>query len=257
MIETFYFGREHQLFGILNSSSENRGCGVILCPPVGQEYIRTFRTFSLMAGAYEREGFDVFRFDYYGCGDSSGNFEDISMQHLTNSLLDAIDEFVESNYFEKVIFVGLRLGANIVLEALKTRELNCETQIVLWNPITSGKQYIEESKRKFNKWIIGSFVKMKYVQKEEIFGFNYSPQFLEDISNIELRTDHINDKNILIINNSSGQLNGNSLYSNRQKLNLVCIPEPEFWNKNEEESKSLIPQNSINEIIKFSSLTVL
>ena len=49
-----------------------RRSGVVLCYPFGQEYVRAHRAFRLLANRLASVGFHVLRFDYHGCGDSSG-----------------------------------------------------------------------------------------------------------------------------------------------------------------------------------------
>ena len=46
---------------------------MVLCYPGGQEYIRSRRAFRQLAIRLSSAGFPVLRFDYHGCGDSSGD----------------------------------------------------------------------------------------------------------------------------------------------------------------------------------------
>src|SRR4029453_12762043 len=53
-----------------------RGAGVVLCAPIGSEYICAYRAWRILAERLAGVGFDVFRFDYEGTGDSAGDPEE-------------------------------------------------------------------------------------------------------------------------------------------------------------------------------------
>ncbi|MBF0509187.1 MAG: hypothetical protein HQK57_09720, partial [Deltaproteobacteria bacterium] len=74
-IEPFYFGPSgNRLFGCYHKpqSDCHRGCGVVLCYPMGYEYMQSHRSYRRIADRLAGEGYPVLRFDFYGCGDSDG-----------------------------------------------------------------------------------------------------------------------------------------------------------------------------------------
>ena len=57
------------------SADTGRGAGVVLCPPLGYEYMSAYPTFRILAERLAALGFDVLRLDYDGTGNSSGDCE--------------------------------------------------------------------------------------------------------------------------------------------------------------------------------------
>ncbi len=72
-----------------------RTCAVVLCYPIGQEYIRSHRAIYQLAVRLSQAGFHVLRFDYFGCGDSEGDFEEGSLAQWTSDIHSAIAEIQE------------------------------------------------------------------------------------------------------------------------------------------------------------------
>ena len=75
-MEPFYFGPAggRRLFGVFHEppASRRRGCGVVLCYPLGTEYTSYYRAYRQLALSLAENGFHVLRFDFRGCGDSEG-----------------------------------------------------------------------------------------------------------------------------------------------------------------------------------------
>src|SRR3954465_3034524 len=66
--------REAPLFGWYHPPvGARRGCGVLVCGPIGDEATRAHRPLRHLAERLAAEGFPVLRFDYRGTGDSSGD----------------------------------------------------------------------------------------------------------------------------------------------------------------------------------------
>src|SRR5690349_12729915 len=73
----FFGSRERPLFAWHHrASSGRRDAVIVLCPPLGYEYMSAYRTWRLLAERLAALGFDVLRFDYDGTGNSAGVYED-------------------------------------------------------------------------------------------------------------------------------------------------------------------------------------
>ena len=75
-MEPFYFGKSPRaLFGVYHppKAGMTRKTGVVLCYPMGHEYVYSHRAFLRLAMLLSSAGFHVLRFDFYGCGDSEGD----------------------------------------------------------------------------------------------------------------------------------------------------------------------------------------
>src|SRR4051812_14593525 len=53
--------------------AKRRGAAVVLCPPLGSDYVGVYRVWRTLAERLAALGFDVLRFDYQGTGDSAGD----------------------------------------------------------------------------------------------------------------------------------------------------------------------------------------
>ena len=95
-----YFGHpESPLFGVYHAPRGKRAkddCAVLICPPIGQEYIRTHWCLRLIANQVARAGAHVLRLDYHGMGDSSGRIEQIDSVDTWQSNIDEAIEHLLS-----------------------------------------------------------------------------------------------------------------------------------------------------------------
>ena len=140
----FFFGRSQQpLFGIYHpAKGDVRGHGVVLCTPIGQEYMRTHRALRQLALQLTKAGFDVLRFDFSGIGDSAGDNELGSLSAWQADTTLAIDELKDSANVKRVSVVGIRIGASVAY--LASRERDDIDTVVLWDPVVSGAEYVDE-----------------------------------------------------------------------------------------------------------------
>ncbi|MET0341936.1 MAG: hypothetical protein ABW252_13100 [Polyangiales bacterium] len=142
MVPSFFGSRERPLFGIYHppAGSRTRDVGVLLCYPAPQEYMRTYWAFRKLAHKLAQEGFHVFRFDYLGTGDSSGDSAEVSLAGFRESLVGAARELRDVAHVQKLSAVGFRLGAALAASA---RDLPLH-DLVLWEPVVRGARYVDE-----------------------------------------------------------------------------------------------------------------
>lgn len=149
-----WFGSiERPLFGwfVYPASMAVRGA-VVLCQPIGEEANMTYRTFRTLSQQLARAGFLALRFDYDGTGDSAGSFEDAQRSTLwSDSVVRAVAE-VRLWGIDRVSLVGMRLGATIGYSAAAESLLELE-DLVLWDPIVSGRSFLREKQMLQNSWI--------------------------------------------------------------------------------------------------------
>jgi uncharacterized protein len=113
-----------------------------VCPPIGHEYINSHRALRQLAALLANAGFPVLRFDYYGCGDSSGEEEQGSLSQWLEDTSTAVSELRRRTNLSEVCLVGLRLGATISL--LVATAKNDVTGLVLWEAVTNGKDFLRD-----------------------------------------------------------------------------------------------------------------
>lgn len=141
----FFFGSsDRPLFGVYHppKAKQARKAGIVLCYPMGQEYMRAHRAFRQLAMGLQRAGFHVLRFDYSGTGDSGGEGIAVTMTRWAEDVGTAIDELKDTAEVGRVALVGLRLGASLAAVAAAGRS-DVEA-VVMWDPVVSGKSYLAE-----------------------------------------------------------------------------------------------------------------
>lgn len=179
-MNTFFFGSsERPLLGVYHPpiGRTARGQGVVLCYPMGQEYMRSHRAFRQLANLLARKGFHVFRFDYYATGDSAGESHEASVAEWVANVGQAIEELKDNAGVDTVSVVGLRLGAALAMIAGATRD-DVE-RIVLWDPIVRGNRYVEELRRIAGHAGAGTI---------GVLGFPVTEPMREELAKIDLGT---------------------------------------------------------------------
>lgn len=140
----FFGSTREPLFGVYHAPTTRpvREAGVVLCQPVGHEYVRTHRFVLHLAGALAARGYHVMRFDYSGTGDSWGGDDDASLARWVRDTRAAADELRETAGVSRLHLVGIRLGGAIALRAAQGRA-DVEA-VVLWDPVLRGAAYVAE-----------------------------------------------------------------------------------------------------------------
>ncbi len=149
----FFFGERQHLFGI--SDSPGSGLiperGVVLCYPIGQEYMNSHRAIRLLSAQFAKSGMPCMRFDYSCTGDSTGETHECDLNQWTADVGAAVDELKDKLEITKVSIVGCRIGAAIAtLAAYQRRDVD---SLVLWEPVLDGKQYLAEEVAHQSSWL--------------------------------------------------------------------------------------------------------
>ena len=118
------------------------GSGIVLCNPWGQEHIRAYGTMRFLAKRLQKAGHHVLRFDYYGCGDSGGDFTDASVDQWCQDTMMVVEELKTLSGVSTVTLLGARLGA--VVASLVAAERPDIDRLVLWDPIIDTASYVAE-----------------------------------------------------------------------------------------------------------------
>jgi exosortase A-associated hydrolase 2 len=131
----------HKLFGVLfTPDGEPKAKGVIICQPIADERYRAKRILVNQARLLCHNGCHVLIFDYFGEGDSEGNFEETSATTRVSDICDGIQFLKEASGVTDIGILGLRMGASLALLALQQTDLSF---CVLWEPIIDGYAYMQ------------------------------------------------------------------------------------------------------------------
>lgn len=182
----FFFGTgDYQLFGVYHQPKINapNSHSIIICSPIAHEYLRAYRILRKLAEQLANSGNHVFRFDWYGHGDSKGSFNECRLSIWIQNLISAIDELTEYSGHNSVSVVGLRFGAALCL--LASENINKIDHIVLWDPLFQGTKWIEDLT---NLHSASSYLKFNTENSNYIerIGFPYSIDLINEIKNIDI-----------------------------------------------------------------------
>lgn len=149
-MKPLFFGSvDHKLFGIYHlpaaAQRTQRSKAVLLCYPGVHEYNTSHWSFRRLASLLSRQGHHVFRFDYFGTGDSSGEVDEGTPAIWVDDVRTAANELLDISGSRNLSIVGMRLGAALAYRAAAAG-LASET-LVLWDPVIDGRQYVEQLQR--------------------------------------------------------------------------------------------------------------
>ena len=256
----FYFrGPEKPLFGChhLPYAPSIEGSAVVLCYPLGHEYIRTHRACQKLAVLLAKAGFHTLRFDYYGCGDSGGDFEDGDFNQWQIDINDAIDEIKLKCGLNKVSLVGLRLGASLLMKAAAAR--SDVERMILWNPVLNGNACLDEwidLHQNFEESINHTMPKRQKSEQlkvSEILGFPISNSLHEQLYQLELSSFQIaSPKHLLLIENTENAKTDNFIKHQKNSstdFEYRLEKSPSFWRQDPMEA--IVPYQLLQSMVKW------
>lgn len=119
-----------------------KDCAIVLCNPIGYEYIHSHRTMRHLADNLAANGIPTLRFDYHGTGDSPGDDTDADrLACWLQNIKAAITQAKALSGRSKICLLGLRMGAT--LAALVASEVEVD-YLALWQPCVNGRHYVRE-----------------------------------------------------------------------------------------------------------------
>lgn len=168
--------------------------GVILhCPAFAEEMNKSRAMVVAQARAMAAQGFTVLVPDYFGTGDSEGDFSATSWQIWLEDMRFC-QQWLQRQYSDEIILWGLRLGA---LMALELASLSDTTTLILWNPVLQGEQFILQflRLRLANSMIYGNNkekladLKLQLEQQGyiEVAGYQLSQALFEQLGDIKAK----------------------------------------------------------------------
>ena len=127
--------------------ARHRGIGpprarLLLCPPLLQEQIRSYRFLSQLAGQWARHGVETVRFDYRGSGDSSGSTREFGLDRAVADIRRVWDAMVPREEGVPRIVCGVRMGCLLAAHAIRN---GVDADLAWWwQPAPSGGAWLDE-----------------------------------------------------------------------------------------------------------------
>jgi len=184
-MKPFFFGPSAQpRFGLLHppASERARRAGVLLCYPGTQEYNISHWAFRKLAGLLSRAGFPVLRFDWAGTGDSAGEIASGRVATWIEDVALAAQELKDAAEVERVSLVGMRLGAALAARAVAGGM--AVEDLVLWEPVLSGKRYLAELEA-LDRRELDRLLHEGGAGPEELGGYPFSAQMRADLESLD------------------------------------------------------------------------
>lgn len=186
--ESFYFGKNDSLYGLYNSATEEQsGLPVLICPALGNEGVRTYFILKMLASDLAARGIPVFRFDYFGSGDSMGENNEGCVDRWLDDIRSARDALLQRTGGQSIRVIGVRIGATLALEAFQKDEV--ESWLFL-DPIATTEQHFVEQKRMHREredklLVIRNLRRPAPVSKcTELLGFSYDSNVVKELTSL-------------------------------------------------------------------------
>jgi pimeloyl-ACP methyl ester carboxylesterase len=163
--------------------------GVVVCPPLAQEHVRSHGALRQLALSLARAGHHVLRFDWFGVGDSAGSLDQATLTRFREDLAAAIEELVDRTGVRAYSLFAVRLGAAV---ALTTRPASSPVRLVLWDPVVHGADYLR-GQRALHESLLDDanrFWQPSHGLRAtpgELVGFRYGLPLLEELRDLDLR----------------------------------------------------------------------
>jgi len=215
---------------------------ILLCYPFGQEYMRAHKAFRQLANLLSRKGFDVFRFDYLGTGDSYGNSEDVLFSTYVESANSVLAHLNENSNYSQINLAGLRLGALVAASCLSQNPK--VKRCILWDPIATGEHFNAEC--------------MSYAYKGDlecetwnIHGYPLTAAFRQHIEQISIADVGVLAGQSLSLISSCENSNTDIVRSLKGKIALdeQLVPPANDWNYVDMVGSILIPSQIIKAVV--------
>ncbi|MFT5241177.1 MAG: hypothetical protein ACI9OU_002640 [Candidatus Promineifilaceae bacterium] len=142
---SLHFGSsEAPLYGAFQPAvtTLDRDHAVLLCAPLGHEYMRTHWLLRRLATALSSSGYASLCFDYNGYGDSGGDSGVGTPSLWADNISMAADELVALSGARHLSVVTLR-AASLLVSHADLSAFACETLVML-DPVASGDQWISD-----------------------------------------------------------------------------------------------------------------
>jgi uncharacterized protein len=185
----FFFGSAAQpLFGLYGppQSHEDQDHAVLLCAPIGHEYMRAHWGLRLLGDQLIQSGFHILRFDYSCMGDSWGDFEQATVAQWTEDIKTALTELQDNAGVRQTSVIGVRLGATLAFAAAREVPLQ---HLVLCDPIFDGRAHLDGlrglQKKLRQTWPYAPLCRPG-AEHEDLLGYRYPAALIEQVGGLRL-----------------------------------------------------------------------
>ena len=172
-----YYGDPPTSFGIGHlREGTGRSHSLIMCQPLLGEAICIHWASKQVAQWASREGYDVFRFDFSGTGNSLVDPASVTLPTWIRDIERAMDLIEERCGNSRVTLVGIRLGFALAANVSLRRDVE---NLIGWDPLLDGKTWLNDRKSDCEEQADGSF---------DYQGYPLNNTLLEQLENLQVRS---------------------------------------------------------------------
>jgi pimeloyl-ACP methyl ester carboxylesterase len=226
---------------------------------MGEEYTRFHRLYHLLAQHLLQAGFPVMRFDFYGCGDSEGDFEQARIDHWLADVSMAIDELRRRSNASTICLAGLRLGGTLAMMA--GAERGDVRGLVLWDPVADGPAYLQDLGDLHQYMLRWAHVRPPLRQtgegSVELLGYPFADSLRADLENLDLATAQQRPADHVLVVESHEAVSQQNLV---ERLGLMDIrveyqrlPQPQVWLWREDVGRALVAYPLLQAVVRWVS----
>ncbi|MFD2167317.1 hypothetical protein ACFSJY_13775 [Thalassotalea euphylliae] len=170
---------------------------VLCAPSIAEELNLSRAVLAKQCQAFAQQGIDSFILDYFGTGDSEGEFEESSPDNWFEDII-AAGKWLQSLGYKKLIVLGVRVGA--LLLAANQDKLHKQLPIIgqiYWKPVTNGKVFVSQLIRikQANQMMNNSAEKVNWRNEilagndTEVAGYTLTKQFVDAMEALVVQAD--------------------------------------------------------------------
>lgn len=192
---SFKSSRGHNLSGVLSDPSGNRCLPVmVLCHGLGTG--KDGRTCVTLEETWNRKKISTFRFDFFGHGESDGDFADLTISEAVDDVRSAL-RFLKDSRYERIGLFGSSFGGYAALLTASRSDELCV--LTLKSPVSDylGLLIARDHNRDIESWKQDGFIFVEGADGKKI-RLNYS--FFEDTEKISgcLRAENIKAPTLIV-----------------------------------------------------------
>lgn len=254
-MQIYFFGDSNNpLLGTYHPPVSGYGNNaVLLCYPILHEYMRTHWAFRRLSKMLSEAGYHVFRFDYYGTGDSSGDGNEISLQQWESNVLSAFQELKDVSGAENLYVVSTRFGA--ALSTLASTNNGFKPKCcIFWDPVLDGRRYLEELKTLNDSRNISPETSGN-PNFEELMGYIFPETIREEMLKLNLlpQLEACALKTTLLFseNTEESRLWGNDAVEKPEKFEILTVDESCDWDNPQIFDQALIVTKVLHTIVEI------
>lgn len=229
---------------------------VVLCYPMGREYIFAHRAFRQLAVRLARDGLPVLRFDYFGTGDSAGSAEEADLDRWMLDVEAAMAEAQARSGVPCRGLAGFRIGAS--LAALVSASRAPLDWLVLWDPVIDGAAYVDMLRESHRRWRRANAHGLAAAEPmpgtAEVLGFPLGSDLETRLRGVDLMAlDRAPARQVLLL--STGPDAPPSALASRltalgSSVETAQASWPEFWAGSEALQDVLVPPSRVLDVIR-------